>query len=152
VTPERLQRRRHKRSLAKRKTQSQKEQIQEYKVVLAKRVEEKKVSATAAKERKKVRLRSFPGFAQADRAGSGCCRRHSRFINVDAVGTWALGMLSGCCCNLRLALHSRKPQLQGPVICFPHPVFRRSLSYSSTTRGHESFIRCCVVPRASQLP
>jgi len=52
VTPERLQRRRHLRSLRKRKTESQKEQVGEYKTILAKRVEEKKAKASAAKEKR----------------------------------------------------------------------------------------------------
>ena len=53
VTPERLQRRRHLRSLKRRKTEQQKVQIAEYKTVLAKRVAEKKVSIQAAKAKKK---------------------------------------------------------------------------------------------------
>jgi len=52
VTPERLQRRRHLRSLKRRKTESQKEQISEYKTVLAKRVEEKKQKVSAAKAKR----------------------------------------------------------------------------------------------------
>lgn len=42
VTPERLQRRRHLRSLARRKTEVQKAQVEEYKVIVAKRQSEKK--------------------------------------------------------------------------------------------------------------
>lgn len=52
VTPERLQRRRHLRSLAKRKTESQKEQVAEYKTILAKRVSEKKQHVSAVRERR----------------------------------------------------------------------------------------------------
>ncbi|KAK4699882.1 small subunit ribosomal protein S6e, partial [Phenoliferia sp. Uapishka_3] len=52
VTPERLQRRRHLRSLKKRKTESQKVQVAEYKTVLAKRLAEKKVKVAAAKTKK----------------------------------------------------------------------------------------------------
>lgn len=52
VTPERLQRRRHLRSLKRRKTESQKLQKEEYKVVLAKRLAEKKSSAASAKAKK----------------------------------------------------------------------------------------------------
>jgi len=55
VTPQRLQRRRHLRSLQKRKTESQKEQIAEYKTILAKRVDEKKAKVTAAKTAAKER-------------------------------------------------------------------------------------------------
>lgn len=47
VTPERLQRRRHLRSLKKRKTESQKEQKAEYEVMLAKRVAERKAKVLA---------------------------------------------------------------------------------------------------------
>ncbi|KZT60896.1 40s ribosomal protein s6-b [Calocera cornea HHB12733] len=47
VTPERLQRRRHLRSLKKRKTESQKEQKAEYDVMLAKRVAERKAKVAA---------------------------------------------------------------------------------------------------------
>lgn len=39
-------------SLARRKTASQKEQISEYKAIVAKRLEEKKQAASAAKERR----------------------------------------------------------------------------------------------------
>lgn len=74
VTPERLQRRRHLRSLKKRKTEQQKVQVAEYKcvaslrvvvccqtltlasflrTVLAKRLAEKKVKVQAAKVKKK---------------------------------------------------------------------------------------------------
>lgn len=53
VTPERLQRRRHLRSLKRRKTEQQKVQIAEYKTVLAKRLSEKKASVQAAKAKKK---------------------------------------------------------------------------------------------------
>ncbi|KAL8277601.1 hypothetical protein RQP46_010033 [Phenoliferia psychrophenolica] len=52
VTPERLQRRRHLRSLKKRKTEQQKVQVAEYKTVLAKRLAEKKVKVQAAKIKK----------------------------------------------------------------------------------------------------
>jgi len=55
VTPQRLQRRRHLRSLQKRKTESQKEQIAEYKTILNKRVEEKKAKVGAAKAAAKER-------------------------------------------------------------------------------------------------
>jgi len=47
VTPERLQRRRHLRSLKKRRTESQKEQKADYEVLLAKRVAERKAKVTA---------------------------------------------------------------------------------------------------------
>jgi len=52
VTPERLQRRRHLRSLKKRKTEQQKVQVAEYKTVLAKRLAEKKEKVAAAKTKK----------------------------------------------------------------------------------------------------
>lgn len=49
VTPERLQRRRHLRSLARRKTEVQKVQVEEYKQLVAKRAAEKRSSAKAKK-------------------------------------------------------------------------------------------------------
>ncbi|GAA5883465.1 hypothetical protein JCM16303_003811 [Sporobolomyces ruberrimus] len=52
VTPERLQRRRHLRSLARRKTEAQKVQVEEYKTIVAKRLSEKKEVAKAAKAKK----------------------------------------------------------------------------------------------------
>ncbi|GAA5937902.1 uncharacterized protein JCM15063_005408 [Sporobolomyces koalae] len=52
VTPERLQRRRHLRSLKRRKTEQQKVQIEEYKGVVAKRLAEKKEVVKAAKAKK----------------------------------------------------------------------------------------------------
>jgi small subunit ribosomal protein S6e len=52
VTPERLQRRRHLRSLKRRKTEQQKVQVAEYKTILAKRTAEKKSSQQAAKAKK----------------------------------------------------------------------------------------------------
>ena len=52
VTPERLQRRRHLRSLARRKTEVQKAQIEEYKAVLAKRLSEKKQRNVATKAKR----------------------------------------------------------------------------------------------------
>ncbi|KAI5481330.1 40S ribosomal protein s6 [Pseudohyphozyma bogoriensis] len=52
VTPERLQRRRHLRSLKRRKTEQQKVQVAEYKTILAKRVAEKKEKVHALKAKK----------------------------------------------------------------------------------------------------
>ncbi|GAA5856963.1 hypothetical protein JCM3766R1_004683, partial [Sporobolomyces carnicolor] len=52
VTPERLQRRRHLRSLKRRKTEQQKVQVAEYQQVVAKRLAEKKEVAKAAKAKK----------------------------------------------------------------------------------------------------
>lgn len=52
VTPERLQRRRHLRSLKRRKTEVQKAQVEEYKVILAKRLAEKKEKAAGAKAKR----------------------------------------------------------------------------------------------------
>ncbi|CEQ41040.1 SPOSA6832_02707 [Sporobolomyces salmonicolor] len=52
VTPERLQRRRHLRSLKRRKTEAQKVQIAEYHQVVAKRLAEKKTNVKAAKAKK----------------------------------------------------------------------------------------------------
>lgn len=52
VTPQRLQHRRHLRSIQKRKTQSQKDQIADYKAIVAKRVDEKKQQVALAKERR----------------------------------------------------------------------------------------------------
>jgi small subunit ribosomal protein S6e len=49
VTPERLQRRRHLRSLARRKTEVQKVQVEEYKQLVAKRAAEKRTSVKAKK-------------------------------------------------------------------------------------------------------
>ncbi|SCV74641.1 BQ2448_7670 [Microbotryum intermedium] len=54
VTPERLQRRRHQRSLKRRKTEQQKVQVEEYKQILAKRLAEKKESAAVAKKAKNI--------------------------------------------------------------------------------------------------
>jgi small subunit ribosomal protein S6e len=58
VTPERLQRRRHLRSLKRRKTEQQKVQVAEYNTVLAKRVAEKKVHLTAVKAKKAAARKS----------------------------------------------------------------------------------------------
>jgi len=52
VTPERLQRRRHLRSLKRRKTEAQKAQKAEYEVVVAKRLAERKQVASAVKAKK----------------------------------------------------------------------------------------------------
>lgn len=52
MTPERLQRRRHLRSLKRRKTEVQKAQVEEYKVILAKRLAEKKEKAAGAKAKR----------------------------------------------------------------------------------------------------
>merc|ERR1711977_504516 len=52
VTPERLQRRRHLRSLKRRKTEAQKAQVEEYKVILAKRQAEKKEKVAGAKAKR----------------------------------------------------------------------------------------------------
>jgi len=52
VTPRRLQHRRHLRSLRIRKTAAQKEQVAEYKTILAKRVEEKKAKTVAARQKR----------------------------------------------------------------------------------------------------
>lgn len=52
VTPERLQRRRHLRSLVRRKTEVQKAQIEEYKAILAKRLSEKKQRTVATKAKR----------------------------------------------------------------------------------------------------
>ncbi|CAD6581824.1 MAG: 40S ribosomal protein S6 [Cyphobasidiales sp. Tagirdzhanova-0007] len=52
VTPERLQRRRHLRSLVRRKTETQKAQIEEYKVLVAKRAAEKKASTQQARAKR----------------------------------------------------------------------------------------------------
>lgn len=52
VTPERLQRRRHLRSLVRRKTETQKVQIEEYKILVAKRAAEKKVSTQQARAKR----------------------------------------------------------------------------------------------------
>ncbi|KAM0789822.1 hypothetical protein ACM66B_006671 [Microbotryomycetes sp. NB124-2] len=52
VTPERLQRRRHLRSLNRRRTERQKLQKAEYEQILAKRLAEKKSSVSAAKAKK----------------------------------------------------------------------------------------------------
>merc|ERR1719434_409282 len=52
VTPERLQRRRHLRSLARRKTEAQKAQKAEYEQIVAKRLAERKVAASAVKAKK----------------------------------------------------------------------------------------------------
>jgi len=49
VTPQRLQRRRHLRSIKKRRTEGQKEQKAEYETLLAKRVAERKAKVTAAR-------------------------------------------------------------------------------------------------------
>lgn len=54
VTPMRLQRRRHLRSLKRRKLEHQKEQKSEYDALIAKRVAEKKVKAAAIKASHKV--------------------------------------------------------------------------------------------------
>ncbi|SGY84373.1 BQ5605_C009g05693 [Microbotryum silenes-dioicae] len=54
VTPERLQRRRHQRSLKRRKTEQQKVQVEEYKQILAKRLAERKESAAVAKKAKNI--------------------------------------------------------------------------------------------------
>jgi len=52
ITPERLQRKRHIRSVVKRKTEAQKAQVNEYKVILAKRVAEKKEKIQATKSKR----------------------------------------------------------------------------------------------------
>merc|ERR1712093_326511 len=52
VTPERLQRRRHLRSLKRRKTEAQKAQVEEYKVILAKRQAEKEEKVAGAKAKR----------------------------------------------------------------------------------------------------
>ncbi|GAA5876194.1 hypothetical protein JCM3774_002321 [Rhodotorula dairenensis] len=52
VTPERLQRRRHLRSLVRRKTEAQKAQKAEYEQIVAKRLAERKVAASAVKAKK----------------------------------------------------------------------------------------------------
>ncbi|KAG0660739.1 40S ribosomal protein S6 [Rhodotorula mucilaginosa] len=52
VTPQRLQRRRHLRSLARRKTEAQKAQKAEYEQIVAKRLAERKVAASAVKAKK----------------------------------------------------------------------------------------------------
>ncbi|BGP58500.1 hypothetical protein JCM8202_001165 [Rhodotorula sphaerocarpa] len=52
VTPQRLQRRRHLRSLARRKTEAQKAQKAEYEQIVAKRLAERKQAATAVKAKK----------------------------------------------------------------------------------------------------
>jgi len=54
VTPERLQRRRHLRSLKRRKTEQQKIQIAEYKTILSKRVAEKNAKLHVARQKKKA--------------------------------------------------------------------------------------------------
>jgi len=59
VTPERLQRRRHLRSLKRRKTEQQKVQVAEYQQVVAKRLAEKKEVAKAAKAKKRSVFLSF---------------------------------------------------------------------------------------------
>jgi len=58
VTPERLQRRRHLRSLKRRKTEQQKVQVAEYTQVVAKRLAEKKEVAKAAKAKKQAARKS----------------------------------------------------------------------------------------------
>ncbi|WVF69205.1 hypothetical protein IAT40_003981 [Kwoniella sp. CBS 6097] len=55
VTPLRLQRKRHLRSLKKRRTEAQKETVAEYKAALAKHAEEKKTHNAAVKAAKKAR-------------------------------------------------------------------------------------------------
>ncbi|GAA5982818.1 hypothetical protein JCM10908_006800 [Rhodotorula pacifica] len=52
VTPQRLQRRRHLRSLKRRKTEAQKAQKAEYEQIVAKRLAERKVAASAVKAKK----------------------------------------------------------------------------------------------------
>ncbi|BGP28010.1 40S ribosomal protein s6 [Rhodotorula toruloides] len=52
VTPTRLQRRRHLRSLKRRKTEAQREQREEYTAIVAKRLAERKSSAKAVKAKK----------------------------------------------------------------------------------------------------
>lgn len=52
MTPQRLQRRRHLRSLKRRKAEAQREQVEEYKAVVAKRLAERKSSAAAVKAKK----------------------------------------------------------------------------------------------------
>jgi small subunit ribosomal protein S6e len=52
VTPERLQRRRHLRSLARRKTEVQKAQVEEYNVIVAKRQSEKKAHDAGVKAKR----------------------------------------------------------------------------------------------------
>lgn len=54
VTPIRLQRRRHLRSLNKRRNEAQKVQIAEYKAILAKRQSERKAKVAAVKSRKRA--------------------------------------------------------------------------------------------------
>ena len=55
VTPIRLQRKRHLRSLQKRRTEAQKETISDYKAALAKHAEERKVHNSAIRAQKKAR-------------------------------------------------------------------------------------------------
>ena len=51
----RLQRKRHLRSLKKRRTESQKETVSEYKALLSKHAEEKKAKVAAVRAAKKAR-------------------------------------------------------------------------------------------------
>jgi len=60
VTPIRLQRRRHVRSLKRRKIQSQKEQKAEYDALLAKRVAEKKAKIAASKKKAQKKKKPAP--------------------------------------------------------------------------------------------
>jgi len=63
VTPERLQRRRHLRSLARRKTEAQKAQVEEYNVVVAKRQAEKKESNTQKRAAKRAVAQNQTGVS-----------------------------------------------------------------------------------------
>ncbi len=55
VTPMRLQRKRHLRSLKKRRTEAQKETVSDYKALVAKHAEEKKAKVSAVRAAKKAR-------------------------------------------------------------------------------------------------
>lgn len=55
VTPQRLQRRRHLRSLNKRRVEAQKESVSEYKAKVAQHSEERKVQAAALRAQKKAK-------------------------------------------------------------------------------------------------
>ena len=73
VTPLRLQRRRHLRSLKRRRIERQKEQKSEYDALLAKRIAEKKEKAAAIKaSHKKCVLRPRILYLRAD---ENCTRR-----------------------------------------------------------------------------
>ena len=63
VTPERLQRRRHLRSLARRKTEVQKAQVEEYNVIVAKRQSEKKESNTQKRAAKRAVAQNQTGVS-----------------------------------------------------------------------------------------